>query len=216
MSYSITAEWKQDEFYKHLDFLRSSFFIDNATPVHISIASFLQITDQGLPSLRRVLRRLSRKFVARDLVFGGMPDEPFSDKCVAVPITLCGELYIIQDELEAFCIDWNVKLPRGRNYKPHATISIGTGNARGIHHDVRASLHGWGTQHGKNLMKARIVGFDLWKHRARGRRELVENFSLQTFCLCMICDRARRLEIHGCSCTICVRSMVAQLRTLAQ
>ncbi|KAJ7368726.1 hypothetical protein DFH08DRAFT_832096 [Mycena albidolilacea] len=212
MSYSITVEWKRDQLYHCLDALRASLgsFANGAPPIHISIASFLQITDACLPSLKHTLRSVCLKCSTHDLVFDRMPDEPFGKKCVAVPVNLCGELQRIQDEVRAFCIGWNVRLVH-QNYKPHVTISSGKGNTKGIHEYVRMYLRSWTKQRG-NTLRARALGLDLWKHAAGGRRELVENFPFQTFCVCKICDRARRMAIHGCSCRICVRSMALQLQ----
>ncbi|KAJ7853877.1 hypothetical protein B0H13DRAFT_2082002 [Mycena leptocephala] len=184
MSYSITVDWKQDKLYHYLDALRADLgSFANATPI-------------------------CDKCSAHDLAFDRMPDEPFGEKCVAVPLSLSNELEKIWGEVHAFCIGWSLKLAYP-NFKPHATISMGNGHTRGIHNYVRTSLLDWADRHG--AMKARAVGLDLWKHWS-GTRELVENFPLQILCMCSICDRARRMEIHGCSCRICIRAMVAQLR----
>lgn len=103
MSYSITVEWKRDRLYDCLDALRAGLgsFANGAPPIHISIASFLQIADAFLPSLKHTLRSVCLKCSAHDLVFDRMPDEPFGKKCVAVPVNLCGELQRIQDEVRA-------------------------------------------------------------------------------------------------------------------
>lgn len=100
MSYSITVEWKQDKLYRYLNALRAGFG-SFETHIHISIASFLRVTDAGLPSLKHALRRIVSKHSAHDLVFGRMPNEPFGEKCVAVPIHLAGELEKIWDEISA-------------------------------------------------------------------------------------------------------------------
>ncbi|KAJ6539743.1 hypothetical protein B0H19DRAFT_1078740 [Mycena capillaripes] len=167
MSYSITVEWKQDKFYHYLDALRAGLG-SFGTPVHISIASFLRVTDTGLPSLKHSLRTIASKRSAHDLVFGRMPHEPFGEKCVAVPINLSGELEKIWDEICAFCVGWSLKLPHP-NFKPHATISMGKCNTKGIHDRARTSLQEWANRHG--AMKAKAVGLDLWKH-TEGKRDM--------------------------------------------
>ncbi|KAJ7724839.1 hypothetical protein B0H16DRAFT_287107 [Mycena metata] len=210
MTYSITVKWQEDKLYHFLDGLRAAFGCSShATPIHISIVSFLRVSSDGLAPLTEYLRQLCRKVSAHDLSFGEITLEPFGDTCVAVPVTVCRELEEIWDGIHSYCVDWDMKRARP-TFEPHATIWMGKEDNMiwGIHDCVRVSVRDWMARHGS--MKARAVGLDLWLH-SDGNRELVANFPLHTACVCRICDRTRRLEVHGCSCGICVRSMAAEV-----
>lgn len=101
MTYSITLELYRDNLYHYLDTLRNALgSFANETPAHISILSFLKVPDEDLPWFKDLIRTVSRRHYAHNLVFDGMkPDEPFGEKCVAVPIKASVELEEIWQEL---------------------------------------------------------------------------------------------------------------------
>ncbi|KAK7054114.1 hypothetical protein R3P38DRAFT_1481305 [Favolaschia claudopus] len=213
MGYSITVQWKPDSLHDYLNGLRGTLASgNNATPVHISVASFLQIPDSGVPAFIQTLQKFCLRCSVHELRFGAMSDELFSPTNVAVPIRApCRELLDIRNEIETFCMAWGINL-RHPNFRPHATIFTAKleREARRVHDIVRKCLVGW-TARSENSLEVKVLGFDMWKHGGK-QAELVERFTLPTLCMCSICDRARRLKLHGCSCKICVRSMVAHLR----
>ncbi|KAF7332393.1 hypothetical protein MKEN_00121100 [Mycena kentingensis (nom. inval.)] len=201
-TYSVTLDWREDEVYEFLSSLRDGLG-HFPVPVHISVANFLKLADDGLAHLKEFLRKVSQTHSVHEVVFGiGMmkANRPvFGEDIVAIPVVLAGELKNI----------WDVFKDNGivSRHPPHVTITIGDlarDRDLGLHDYVRESLLHWKSRRG--VMKARGVGLELWQHKA-GKRQLMERFPLAKECFCRICIRAKRLEAHGCSCTICFRAL---------
>ncbi|KAJ7068661.1 hypothetical protein C8F01DRAFT_1118893 [Mycena amicta] len=215
-SYSVTLDWEDDDLYRFLSNLRRGLGSFH-TPVHISIASFLRLADDGpgLTSLRSFLRQVSQTHSAHQVLLGKMKaEEVFGENIVAVPVVLVGEFAKIWEAFQtksatsAFLTYTFAQIPVsgiGTKFSPHVTIATGE-LAGDIHEYVRVSLDNWAARHGR--MSARAVGLQLWEHTTDAKVPLlVESFALQTSCMCSICERARRLDVHGCCCTICVRAV---------
>ncbi|KAF7290892.1 hypothetical protein HMN09_01267600 [Mycena chlorophos] len=156
LSYSVTLDWEEESLYTFLSGLRDGLGCFR-TPVHISMAAFLRLADDGLDQLQAFLAEVCRTHSAHNVVFGKMREQQlFGEKIVAVPLALAGEFGRV----------WNAfqKIGMGTKFAPHVTIATGVSSDADIHEYVRASLASWGAQHG--VLNARAVGFKLWEHTA--------------------------------------------------
>ncbi|KAJ7126389.1 hypothetical protein C8R43DRAFT_1111361 [Mycena crocata] len=133
MSYSVTVDWSPDSLYGYLDSLRNTHG-SFETPIHISILSFLKVSDENLPSFREFMRQLSSRRCAHSLEFSKMKYEPFAD-------TPGGELEKIWEELYVHCLGYKFASSRmnSRHFEPHVTIADGKSSLLSVHEDVRRS-----------------------------------------------------------------------------